>query len=626
MVAPHLENYPEINNNAHRKAAELIGAPSLVWHQALWDSRHDGGTRKERARRIEVYLKALYARIKSLCEGIDAPAFDTIKVDYLDRVRVITFIFKWKGMRTKIRFEIHTEYLAVTSIVDLSVDLSTAKVSKEKLAQNEHYTLLKDKFDLLHALLSRQRVSAAGEEIAVDEKTKAELGELHTYLYETFWNGPFDGTILDWEGHLATGALGKRFADFRGVITCERYPPALERAKENLETSRIELQPLLEPFYRTNEDARGQWHRVRAPDENWARARLNGAWPFLTAVHEPLPGRREYTVSRPLEGLQFYASALGPQPREDAKVEHARPVFFYFHSATQCERQIGRTIDRLFQLGTLRLAAIIALPQFKSLSQELRAVEQKIKAARDQVHKLVLSANKIQTYASAKLSEIRQRLSAIIVKDFDEIQTKMAEIRAGTPEGNEILGDESLDYRISRSIYYKNQFNTLVKDLREIRLEGYQLYEEFVRRRLSSPFGFLDSVERRLRDISAEWRSLDQLYLSTVSSIMTGEIEETQTVVRNLQWFAEFVLIIILAPYYLFSLWDHYSGCFENKVCNVPVFEFHDTRFAINVIVGGCLVGLIWRQWRAIKEWTRTRSSRLVAAARRQGRQPMAPK
>ncbi len=71
--------------------------------------------------------------------------------------------------------------------------------------------------------------------------------------------------------------------------------------------------------------------------------------------------------------------------------------------------------------------------------------------------------------------------------------------------------------------------------LRIKRLEGYQPYDEFVERRLGGIFGFIDGVEQRIDQLKSEWRSLDQLYLTTTVNILTGEIDKQQEETKNVQ-------------------------------------------------------------------------------------------
>ena len=571
MVAPYFHDYGEINNGAHRKAAELIGAPALIWHQALWNPESEREGLHQRAQNIKAYPKLLQLRIGQEYDPIKR-SLSEAEVGDTDRARVHTFCFIWEGLRTKIRVEVHTEYVSITSIVDLSVDVSgLAGMDKKSLREKYHvYRMLEAKIGELQegldfkAWKERSKLSPECDECRA---FTGKMRDLHRELYEVFWEQTFDQKILDASGFLAAGTLGRRFADFRGIITCEQYPPDPKPHREDIELARIFENPLQRPFYRGDESRRGQWQRIAIPSELWARARLNAAWPFVTAMEEILPDRMEFTAACFNDGRMLHVSALGPQPTDGTKGGE-RPIFYYLHSATQCERQIGRLVDRACQLGSLRLASIIALPALKSVGQSLRDVERRMTKTRGYIQELIAKAHPA-TSSSEERAAARQQLGKVILDEFYDVQRKMAAISIGEDFYSKELGNESLDFRLARSSYYRTQFNSLMGSLRVKRIEGYQPYNEFVKRRLESAFAFMDSVERRLREIKSDLRTLDQLYLTTNITILTGEIDDeqkqtknVQEQIRTLQLTAEIALLAVLLPYYLFGLvFSDFSLC-----------------------------------------------------------------
>jgi len=131
-----------------------------------------------------------------------------------------------------------------------------------------------------------------------------------------------------------------------------------------------------------------------------------------------------------------------------------------------------------------------------------------------------------------------------------------------------LLGNQSIEYRLVRSQYYRENFFNGLKALRIERIEGYQPYDDFVRRRLQSAFAFIDSIERRLSDAQTEWRSVDQIFLSTIITKLTSEIDGTQKSITNahkkaneiqgeierIQKWGELALLLFLIPYYFNNL------------------------------------------------------------------------
>jgi hypothetical protein len=583
---PYSTAYGSINNGAHRQAAELIGAPALVWHLALWNPARGYKARLERAETIQSYIREVYRNIGK-SPGTDRQVSNEIKVLHDDRANVITISFRYDGVLAKVRFEIHTEYITITSIVDASAELKGGQFDKMG-------PLIKKYLDVFVEL-----GKGKPEEARTKAKRGLDISDVNTFFYTNFWEKNFlpqvlevESTDIDKESGLRKDgditsrlAIGSVFADFRGFITCEKYEP------RDLEYQGKEIQG---PFYRTDEGARGQWQRTSIPDGAWADYRLREAWPFLSAVPKDdvptLTGRTEFTASRVLCGRALYVTALGPQPRFGTQ-GNERPLYLYVHSVTQCERQIGRLIDRIVQLGTLRLAAIVALPGLKAVSQKLELVENDITKARTQTHQLIQMAQSSKHLRTLdekdkhikNLEEKERSILAIL----DEIQTSIANLSEGRdPKDGEYLGDASLEYRLIRSRYYKDGFYGLIKGLRIKRLEGYQPYDEFVERRLGSIFRFIQGVERRITQIKAEWRSLDQLYLTTTVTILTAGIdqqqEETKTVqksIESIQLVGESVLIGVLAPYYFLNLVFDATDCQHSRWCQAEWNGFSSSQY-----------------------------------------------
>jgi uncharacterized membrane-anchored protein len=602
----YLGVYGEINHGAHRKPADLIGAPAFIWHQALWNPvAGDKQSRDKRAERINGYLTALHAKITSVDSGV-SPELQDILVEYDDRVRASTLEFVWLGVRAKIRIENHTEYLSLTSIIDASVDLSAVLEERRNELQSQPLlsTNIRQKIENFRNGTHRPFNSD-------DLPTFPDLNDTHKFVYYDIWDEWFFPEILNADDYLSSsddGPLkigGLRFADIRGFITCEEYPINRDEQKEEdrLKANRGSDFFLLDsrvqgPFYKTEEERRGQWQRTWIPSEEWARRRLDNAWPFLSMARSrsPMPGRTEFTVSRLLDGRVLYASALGPQPQLGTTTSGLeRPVLFYAHSVTQCERQIGRLADRLCQLGTLRLAALVPLPALKAVPEQLTKVEDIINETRNQTHQLIQVSKSGLTAPS--------ELETDILKNLEEIQRLMNDLSAGRSVLTSAkIGDAPLEYRLQRSAYYKTIFYSLFSGMRIKRLEGYQPYDEFIKHRLQSAFGFIESLEARIRAVRTDWRALDQLYLSAAVTVLTHQIDQqqrtvadsqrhledlqaqaveiqanTQSVLNNteraqneimiIQLVGEFLLTIFLVPYYVLNIWLHALNCEHEDWC-----------------------------------------------------------
>jgi hypothetical protein len=608
MGSLYLGVYGEINHGAHRKPADLIGAPAFIWHQAFWNPvSGDRASREERAEKINQYLGVLHAKISSIDKDV-SPTVEDIQVAYDDRVRASTLQFVWLGVRAKIRIENHTEYISLTSIIDASVDLSAVleKRRDELPAQPTLYAGIKDKIENFRDGTHRP----FGSDDLPDFPT---LNGTHKFVFYDIWNEWFFPELLDAGDYLSTfdnGSLrigGLRFADLRGFVTCEEYPVEKEKreAEDRVKASEGSGSFLLDnriqgPFYKIEEERRGQWQRNWIPSEAWARRRLDNAWPFLSLAGDgpsPMPGRTEFTVGRLLGGRVLYASALGPQPRLGATTPGLeRPVLFYLHSITQCERQIGRLVDRLCQLGTLRLAALIPLPALKSVPEQLTKIEEIITTTRNQTHKLIQEA--------MPGLERPSQLETEILRNLEAIQNCMNSLSAGkSAPASAKIGEAALEYRLQRSAYYKAIFFSLIPAMRIKRLEGYQPYNEFIEHRLQSAFGFIESLEARIRAVRTDWRALDQLYLSAAITMLTAKIDREQNNAQKAQkkimWIqlvGEALLTVFLIPYYSLALLMHVLGCEGAEWCVAKHVVWEEAHLNVEMIIAG----VVWIAFVAI--------------------------
>lgn len=152
-----LGTYEEINGGAHRKAASIVGIPSLVRHLGFWNTGEEGLVRKARIKigsagdqaqeklaaeppadsNLRVGLpgfvrQSAYRRyVDNLTHLIasdsrpdlepDVESFVTGLDDQIETGTVTLVRFWWQALRTTVRLEYHGEYITVTSIIDASV-------------------------------------------------------------------------------------------------------------------------------------------------------------------------------------------------------------------------------------------------------------------------------------------------------------------------------------------------------------------------------------------------------------------------------------------------------------------------------------------------------------------------
>jgi uncharacterized membrane-anchored protein len=115
--------------------------------------------------------------------------------------------------------------------------------------------------------------------------------------------------------------------------------------------------------------------------------------------------------------------------------------------------------------------------------------------------------------------------------------------------------------RLERSQYYVERFQQDSKALRARRIEGFQLYSEFVNRRMGATFGYIQYLRSRMDSIYAGMSALSRSYsalkiASVTASIdkLLGSMTNQNAEIRKIQDFGEVALIGFLIPYYVGTL------------------------------------------------------------------------
>jgi len=147
-------------------------------------------------------------------------------------------------------------------------------------------------------------------------------------------------------------------------------------------------------------------------------------------------------------------------------------------------RQAGRTVQRLLEIDTYRMLALLAFPMAKTLAPQLGAAEQ-------------------------RLAEITTALASASQLDEPELLDRLTKLQA---EITSRRADN--DYRFSAAAAYYALVQSRIRELREQRIPGLQTFEEFVGRRLSPAMNTCETVARRQASLSEKVAQATQL-LST---------------------------------------------------------------------------------------------------------------
>jgi uncharacterized membrane-anchored protein len=164
-------------------------------------------------------------------------------------------------------------------------------------------------------------------------------------------------------------------------------------------------------------------------------------------------------------------------------------------------RQNGRTLQRLFELDTYRMMALMALPVARELSPILTEREQEVAAI---------------TTAMATASE----------EDETDLLDRLTRLQAAIESRH-----AKHHYRFSASQAYYEIVQRRIEELREERIEGLSIFREFIERRLAPAMSTCETMEMRQNTMSQRVARASQL-LST--RVEMGSRRQNQEVLESL--------------------------------------------------------------------------------------------
>jgi len=158
-------------------------------------------------------------------------------------------------------------------------------------------------------------------------------------------------------------------------------------------------------------------------------------------------------------------------------------------------RQLGRTLQRLFEIETYRMMALLALPIARGLAPRVRAMETELAALTGTL------ASGART-DEALLEELT-RLAA-------EVESAIAESR----------------FRFGATAAYYELVGNRIAELRELRLPGTQTIDEFMARRLGPAMATCRSVAQRLVEVSEGVARANDLLATRVGIVRERQNQE----------------------------------------------------------------------------------------------------
>lgn len=193
--------------------------------------------------------------------------------------------------------------------------------------------------------------------------------------------------------------------------------------------------------------------------------------------------------------------------------------------------QNGRLVQRLFELETYRVMALMALPVARRTSSELRQIENRLTDLHNSIADIQVQHNE---------RELLQELSLLAAR--------VEQLRSAT------------NYRFAAAIAYNDLVQDRLLQLRETALEGMQIWREFLERRFTpgiktciSTRDRLEDVSRRISSTTGLLRARVDLSIQEQNQRLLSSMNKRSLVQLRLQQTVEGLSVVAIS-YYLVSL------------------------------------------------------------------------
>jgi hypothetical protein len=401
------------------------------------------------------------------------------------------------------------------------------------------------------------------EEISVPDASN--LMSASRYLYATVWDefcGAFGiGDLRELLGGDGNGR-GRVFANFRGLVMSTR---GLDGRDEPFPGSSG-----AQPFARFEGNGgidRTSGDSTAAPNES--NAVVKAFWPFVRRI-TPYADLREYIACGVMNWRALYVTALGSPRTFDWREEgegsaayipakhlpeelfdsaerydslsggdQQNPLRYLFLTKGEPHRQqIGRIVDRINIMGTMRLIALRdwtiirdASTQIQLRGLELDTIMNKWSVGRSTIHQRY---NRLawlpffETLRRDARDERLQKLATDVEEDLIYLSAALDRVGSKAVHG--------LHFRINRSCFYIAEFESLLESLNIGNIDTWLAYDQFVRRGLKPAFDFIGGVGDRLLGLRNRLQSVLEGIETSALVIQTAATRSNTAQLRRLAW------------------------------------------------------------------------------------------
>ncbi len=400
----------------------------------------------------------------------------------------------------------------------------------------------------------------------VTEEQAKILHDAGEYLYNGVW-----GEFCQAFGfHLedAVTSKGRCFANFRSLVMSTDGVPSGNEPANPLNTSAPGVY-----FHRFSEKP--------AEGTSEANAVIKAFWPFVRRIN-PEADFKEHIACGLMHWRALFITSLGakrtarraaewkgndvpaghlledantPDPtiRETFNQTH-RPVRYLF--LTKCEphrRQVGRIVERMCRLGTLRLFALKSYNVIQNADIHIRIRGQEldgimawwskqcfeIQQEFKQVKAKFPGEDKLDKKQFKELNEARKLRDDLLAEATDNAEKRLIEITASLDKLSQ-ASDGGLHYRVRRSAYYIDQFHALVKILGIGDVPTWIAYNSFAERGLKPVFDLIRQTGERLQALRDRLTAVTESIQTSALVVQSSATRENTNVLRNIEWYFKY--------------------------------------------------------------------------------------
>ena len=490
------------------------------------------------------------------------------------------------ALRVRVHAGAHRDYVTLSFYIDAAKPWDAPpQVAGSDVAGVRRADILA-KAERVRAICDGRMVADADGASAVDRdllpehgaspEEAADLLAASRYLYAGVWEEFSSAMGLD---RLPRGKLGRVFANFRGLVLASDGLP------ETVEPRAFAGSAGADPFprFKGNGGLGGDGRSGAEPNE--ANAAVKAYWPFVRRSIGAAD-RKEFIACGIATWRALYVTALScppafawaeegrgpaseipagslPDEEDDAagsggKTVQAPVRYLILTKGAPHRRQIGRLVDRINSMSTMRLIALRdygivrdASTQIQLRGQELDTMMRKWSAGRAEVRR------KFEALKAGKSDEdrrlVQDKEDAAIQELADRVENDLIDLSAAL-DAVGIEAVHGLHFRINRSRYYVEEFESLLATLRIGTIDTWVSYDQFVTRGLKPAFDFIESVGGRLLGLRTRLQSVLEgietsalVKQSAATRENTAQLRSIATAFAKLQKWLRVVSVLLAA-------------------------------------------------------------------------------